>query len=541
MPGLRRGAGIAGDQAPGRLHDAALLALGGPHHPREPRLRRAHVRHEETARRPDGALDAWDLEKRGNISSPARSPAAGSSAWRSRPACCTARSSCSSTSPPPASTPRHGATSGRRSTRLAGRASRCSCRRTTWTRPSAATGSPTSPTASCSPTARRRDPAPARSPPGRSADRRAGCRAGAEAAGRAGVVARHRVRQHAARHRRGRGRAGAGDPAVRARSRSSSGKGRPSLEDVFIHLMQAPRTTSNDGERFLVQRWLGIIVKEFIQLRRDRLTFGMIIGIPVLQLILFGYAINSDPKRLPTAVLSADSSPYSRALLAALQTSGYFRIDRQVANEDELERLLALGQVRSPSPSRRASAASWCAASAGAAGRGRRHRPAAIGNASSALSARVVVLPARPERRAGPRSRRSAAVEMRVHRRYNPEGITAYNIVPGLIGTILTMTMVLMTGAGDDARARARDLREPARHAGAADRGDDRQDRALHPDRLRSRWRSSCCGAAGCSTCRCRGALRCSYWWPAAVHRRQPDRRLSRSRRSPATRCRRCR
>src|ERR687895_2350107 len=93
-------------------------------------------------------------------------------------------------------------------------------------------------------------------------------------------------------------------------------------------------------------RWVGIIVKEFIQLKRDRLTFGMIIGIPVLQLILFGYAINADPKRLPTAVLAADSGPYSRSLLAAMQTSGYFRIDRHVANERELDDLLALGRVQ---------------------------------------------------------------------------------------------------------------------------------------------------------------------------------------------------
>jgi ABC-2 type transport system permease protein len=93
-------------------------------------------------------------------------------------------------------------------------------------------------------------------------------------------------------------------------------------------------------------RWLGIIVKEFIQLRRDRLTFGMIIGIPVLQLILFGYAINADPKRLPTAVLAADSGPYARSLVSALQTSGYYRIDRFAADEAELDHLLAQGTVQ---------------------------------------------------------------------------------------------------------------------------------------------------------------------------------------------------
>jgi len=96
---------------------------------------------------------------------------------------------------------------------------------------------------------------------------------------------------------------------------------------------------------FSWSRWVGIIVKEFIQLKRDRLTFGMIIGIPVLQLILFGYAINADPKRLPTAVLAADSGPYARSLVAALQTSGYYRIDHLATNEAELDELLARGSV----------------------------------------------------------------------------------------------------------------------------------------------------------------------------------------------------
>src|SRR2546427_11102160 len=98
------------------------------------------------------------------------------------------------------------------------------------------------------------------------------------------------------------------------------------------------------GDYFSISRWLGIVGKEFIQLKRDRLTFGMIIGIPVIQLVLFGYAINADPKRLPTAALSADSSPYSRTLLAAMQTSGYFQLDRQASSEAEVEDLLAKGR-----------------------------------------------------------------------------------------------------------------------------------------------------------------------------------------------------
>jgi ABC-2 type transport system permease protein len=199
---------------------------------------------------------------------------------------------------------------------------------------------------------------------------------------------------------------------------------------------------------FSLSRWVGIIVKEFIQLKRDRLTFGMIIGIPVLQLILFGYAINADPKRLPTAVLSADSSPYSRTLLAAMQTSGYFLIERNVANEDELDDLLARGRVQFgitiPENFGRKLV------------RGERPvllveadatDPAATGNAIAALA--QLSFSALQRDLQGTLSELSPIappVDVRVHRRYNPEGVTAYNIVPGLIGTILTMTMVLMTG-----------------------------------------------------------------------------------------------
>jgi ABC-2 type transport system permease protein len=199
---------------------------------------------------------------------------------------------------------------------------------------------------------------------------------------------------------------------------------------------------------FSWSRWVGIIVKEFIQLRRDRLTFGMIIGIPVLQLILFGYAINADPKRLPTAVLAADSGPYSRSLLAAMQTSGYFRIDRFVAHESELENLMARGDVQFavtiPENFGRKLV------------RGERPvllveadatDPTATGNAIAALT--QISSSALSRDLAGALSDLKPApppIEMRVHRRYNPEGASAHNIVPGLIGTILTMTMVLMTG-----------------------------------------------------------------------------------------------
>jgi len=199
---------------------------------------------------------------------------------------------------------------------------------------------------------------------------------------------------------------------------------------------------------FSWSRWVGIIVKEFIQLKRDRLTFGMIIGIPLLQLVLFGYAINADPKRLPTAVLAADAGPYSRTLLAALQTSGYFRIDVNVSSERELDELLARGQVQFgvtiPADFERRLV------------RGERPAllveadasdPTATGNALAALN--QIAFSALQRDLSGALADFkpvAAPVELRVHRRYNPEGISSHNIVPGLIGTILTMTMVLMTG-----------------------------------------------------------------------------------------------
>ena len=202
------------------------------------------------------------------------------------------------------------------------------------------------------------------------------------------------------------------------------------------------------GERFSFSRWTGIIVKEFIQLKRDRLTFGMIIGIPLIQLVLFGFAINSDPKNLPTAVRAADESPFSRSLVAAMQNSGYFRIDRRAASETEVEELLAHGNVQFavtiPENFGRKLV------------RGERPvllveadatDPAATGNAIAALNQLGASALTRELR--GPLAElapAAAAFELRIHRRYNPEGVTAYNIVPGLIGVVLAMTMVLMTG-----------------------------------------------------------------------------------------------
>lgn len=195
-------------------------------------------------------------------------------------------------------------------------------------------------------------------------------------------------------------------------------------------------------------RWAAIVVKEFIQLRRDRLTFGMIVGIPVIQLLLFGFAINSDPKHLPTAVLAEDHSPYSRSIVAALQNSGYFALAVAARSSREVDALLARGEVQfavtipqdfSRRLVRNERPVLLVEADA--------TDPAATSNALAALGTLVDAVVARDA--AGvlqPRPPPPPRVDVRVQRRYNPEGITQYNVVPGLLGVILTMTMVLMTG-----------------------------------------------------------------------------------------------
>src|SRR5207253_1535188 len=100
------------------------------------------------------------------------------------------------------------------------------------------------------------------------------------------------------------------------------------------------------GDYFSISRWLGIVGKEFIQLKRDRLTFGMIVGIPIIQLTLFGFAINSDPKHLPTAALIADRSEFSRDILAALRNTEYFAFIGEARDEADAERMLATGEAQ---------------------------------------------------------------------------------------------------------------------------------------------------------------------------------------------------
>src|SRR5437868_13963008 len=96
---------------------------------------------------------------------------------------------------------------------------------------------------------------------------------------------------------------------------------------------------------FSFARLGALLIKEFIQMRRDRLTFAMMLGVPLIQLVLFGYAINSDPKHLPTAVYSAGNSVFSRTIVWGMRNSSYFDVTREPGSEAEIRELLARGQV----------------------------------------------------------------------------------------------------------------------------------------------------------------------------------------------------
>ncbi len=194
-------------------------------------------------------------------------------------------------------------------------------------------------------------------------------------------------------------------------------------------------------------RFVAIVQKEFIQMRRDRLTFGMMVGIPLMQLMLFGFAINFDPKGLPTAVMVSQPSPFSRSFVAALETSGYFNVISQPASETAARQQLDEGEVQfivsiPDDFSRRLVRGEHpqILVEADASD------PAATGNALGALSTlsqnalNAELTGALVKLKSSP-----PPFELVVHRNYNPEGVTQYNIVPGLMGVILTMTMIMMT------------------------------------------------------------------------------------------------
>ncbi len=202
----------------------------------------------------------------------------------------------------------------------------------------------------------------------------------------------------------------------------------------------APRRLPGSG--FWRKTW-AVLIKEFIQLRRDRVSFAMIIMIPLVQLMLFGYAINTNPRHLPTAVLLQEQSDVGRAVLAALQNTKYFKVTEFPRSEAELDHMLASGKVLF--------AIEIPANFEHAVRRGERPAmlvaadatdPVAAGTALGALQ--QVVMTALEHERGIPVST-ELPFEIRTHARYNPAGATQLNIVPGLVGTILTMTMLIFT------------------------------------------------------------------------------------------------
>jgi ABC-2 type transport system permease protein len=210
----------------------------------------------------------------------------------------------------------------------------------------------------------------------------------------------------------------------------------------MTHLIPMQASQRLSGDDFWRKTW-AMLVKEFIQLRRDRVSFVMIIMIPLLQLMLFGYAINTTPHDLPTAVLMQESSDLSRSILAALENTKYFKVTRLPHSEAEVDQLLASGTVLfaieipanfERSVRRGDRPAMLIAADA--------TDPVASGTALGALG--QVLQTALSHDRDVPGSP-VMPFEIRTHPRYNPAGLTQLNIVPGLVGTILTMTMLIFT------------------------------------------------------------------------------------------------
>jgi ABC-2 type transport system permease protein len=199
------------------------------------------------------------------------------------------------------------------------------------------------------------------------------------------------------------------------------------------------------GNGMSLSRVLAVLIKEFIQLRRDRVTFGMILGVPLIELVIFGFAINSDPRHLPTALFVQDHSAYSRAVVNAFANSGYFELQGQHAGRHAGDRELLRGEV--------AFVVTIPEDFTYRLLRGERPRvlleadatdPAASSNAIATTEMLVRSALANERLAAAGTDPGNPAFELVTHRRYNPEGISQYNTVPGLLGVILTMTMVMM-------------------------------------------------------------------------------------------------
>ena len=200
-------------------------------------------------------------------------------------------------------------------------------------------------------------------------------------------------------------------------------------------------------KRWFTSRLLSVMLKEFIQMKRDKVTLMMMVGIPLIQLILFGFAINLNPRHLPTAIVGVDQSQFSRRILASMENSTYFQFISPVSTEAEAHHLLKTGQVQfvvnfppnfshdlvkglRPELLLEADATD----------------PAATSRAVGVFSD-LANIALKKELR-GPLKSLNATpspYQPMVHAIYNPLAITAYNIVPGLLGVVLTMTLVIIT------------------------------------------------------------------------------------------------
>jgi ABC-2 type transport system permease protein len=203
-----------------------------------------------------------------------------------------------------------------------------------------------------------------------------------------------------------------------------------------------------DHPHFSFDRMLAVLQKEFRHMRRDGVTLRLVVALPLMQLILFGYAINGDPKHLPTAVVAADSSEFSRSLIEGMRNSGYFEVVRRLQSETEGDRLLAEGRVKflvvippdfGRTLLRGERPVVLVAADA--------TDPAATGNAIASLAQIAQRAVGRDlvgvAARAGAFT--PAPLEVRVQARYNPDGITQYNTVPGLMAVVLSLSCTILT------------------------------------------------------------------------------------------------
>lgn len=205
-------------------------------------------------------------------------------------------------------------------------------------------------------------------------------------------------------------------------------------------------TAATMANRFSFFRLWGLIVKEFRQFIRDHTTFALIIGLPIVQLVLFGLAINTNPKYLPTALVNFDDGPFSRTLIHELENTQYFKFDHVTQSAAEASYLIATHRVlftlSIPSDFSRKLV--------------RGESPTALlevdgtdpVSVASAMSASTTLMPSifkydlvGPLESLNPKK---SAAELRVHVKYNPSAITQYNIVPGLLGLVLTMTFVMV-------------------------------------------------------------------------------------------------